>query len=243
MPPMASNWWCGPLQDDVRRERLRIARNLGLHRFSKSENGQMMLLTAFVLVIGFVALTAMVARLSQLSEGTRQAADRPIYIEAEAVAKGVQSGMEELNLIIAPREDGGNMDSFNTAVDGSMQHLTILESARGYRLRLTDPADIPGTPASNPWCELVDHDNSGATPDVANVQVAFSLGDPTTSISFTISYIPVDIYWETTDADDYLGGVITNAMGSGSGPYVKNDLEDSQDYPVQSCSGVDSDFP
>lgn len=152
----------------------------------------MMLLTAFVLVIGFVALTGMVARVSQLPEATQVAADRPIYVEGAAVARGVEQIMEDLNNQLPLRDPAGDDpdlldgedypastvygDDFAARVHEALLHLVTLESARGYRLQL----------AGAPVCD----DASGT----AIVSASFSLADTETSISFTISYSLVDAW-------------------------------------------------
>jgi hypothetical protein len=169
---MAYNWWCGQLRAN---RSAREAQAIG-----SDASAQMMLLTAFVLVIAFVAMTGMIARLAQLPELTRQSADRPIFLEGGALATGVQSALEDLNIIIDPEQDGTGMDTYTTAIDGAMAHLQTLESARGYRLRLEDRA-----PGLNPWCD----DSSG----LAVMSVQFALADTRTLISFTISWTVWDV--------------------------------------------------
>ncbi len=179
----------------------------------------MMLLTAFVLVIAFVALTAMVARVSQLPEETRQSADRPIYIEAEALGRGVESALEDLNVVVGPREDGSDMDLYMDAVADAMEHLETLESARGYRLKLDAGA--------NPSCD----DSSGS----AVVTVAFSLADARTTLHLTISWTVVDIYTQTPNVDetDPMNTTPDNKLQNG---YIDDAAAVEPDNAVQSCA-------
>ncbi len=175
----------------------------------------MMLLTAFVLVIDFVALSGMVARATQLPEATQAAADRPIYIEAAAVARGVETLMEDLNSLVPVRADGTNVPAYTQAVADSLEHLVILESARGYRLQL-DPANPPG-------CD------DTTTPGQAFVHATFSLADTETTISFTITY---DIYdpWSN-------GPPSTDPQTTWTDGYIITDPTDADvDAPVTSCT-------
>lgn len=188
-------------------------------------SGQMMLLTAFVLVIGFVALAGMVARATQLPEATQAAADRPIYIEAAAVARGVEQGMEDLNNLHPIREDGRGMSAYVTAVQGAMQHLVILESARGYRLQLQ----------AAPSCDDLGPDLiAGTADDVAVMSATFALADTETSIQFTITYRPHDAWTQTAPADEgdpalWADGVLNPDDGG--------TLDADEDVPITSCIG------
>lgn len=135
----------------------------------------MMLLTAFVLVIGFVALSGMVARVAQLPEETRQATDRPIYIESKAVARGIEGMLERINDVTAVDESGDTVNypqAYLDNVNDAAAHMERLESARGFRLKFVD--DPPVT------CD------SGVSPMV--VSVTFSLTDVDTRLTFTATY-------------------------------------------------------
>ncbi len=175
----------------------------------------MMLLTAFVLVLGFVALTGMVARVTQLPEATAAAADRPIYIEAAAVARGVEQVMHDTNALIPVRANGTNMPAYTQAVSDALRHMIILESARGYRLQL-DPLNLPG-------CD----DTSGQ----AIMHASFSLADTETIISFTIRYAVYDAWSQTLPGNE----ANPNAWGDGylepaAGQFYP------QDTPVAQCA-------
>lgn len=183
----------------------------------------MMLLTAFVLVIGFVALTGMVARVTQLPEATQSAADRPIYIEASAVARGVEQLMRDTNNLVAVREDGQNMPVYTQAVSDALQHMIILESARGYRLQL-DPLDPPACDDLGP--DLL----PGTGDDVAVMSATFSLADTETIISFTIRYDVYDAWTQGTapgtDPVDWSDGILQ-----------PDPAEPDPDNRVTSCTG------
>lgn len=133
-----------------------------------------MLLTAFILVIGFVALSGMVARVNQLPDATRAVADRPIYDEAQAMALGIERVMGDVNEIEWYRDDmipapPTGVD-FITPINDAMVHLQLLESSRGFRLQVL----------SAPTCT----DVAGE----AVISMRFALGDTQTRIEFTITH-------------------------------------------------------
>ncbi len=137
-----------------------------------------MLLTAFILVIGFVALSGMVARVNQLPDTTRDVADRPIYDEAQAMALGIERVMGDINEIEWYRDDmipapPTGID-FVAPIADAMEHLELLESSRGFRLQVL----------SAPTCT----DVAGE----ANISTRFALGNTETRIDFTVTHVVRD---------------------------------------------------
>lgn len=100
----------------------------------------MMLLSAVVLIFAFLALSAMVSRVSQLGSVTGQDQSRPILLEVDVVQAAVndlildlEAATPDLNLTSTP--------TFNAALTAGLHHLAHLEAAGGFRLQDADAWD------------------------------------------------------------------------------------------------------
>lgn len=96
-----------------------------------------MLLTAFVLVIAFVALSGMVARVTQLPAETRQSAERPILTESRSIANGLEELIDQLATVHgiddpASNPDGDAVEALSFDFNDAVKHLDHIQSARGF---------------------------------------------------------------------------------------------------------------
>ena len=137
----------------------------------------MLLLTSVILLIGFIALSAMVIRVTQLPEETTQDARRPIDLEADAVAEGVRHLMLRMQENPDTDIDATGHTTYKTAVEASLGTLVDLEKGRGFRFEwVEDPLTgdaVTCSPGPDP-----DHD--------ATVSVTIVLRDLDTRVQLTI---------------------------------------------------------
>lgn len=105
----------------------------------------MMLLSAVILIFAFLALSAMVARVSQLGSVTGQDQARPILLEVESVREAVDDlvvGLQE----VTPDLNATSTPTLQEALVNGLRHLARLEEARGFRFQDadtdTDPFDV-----------------------------------------------------------------------------------------------------
>ena len=124
---MGCNWWCGSVPDRSRRD---------------GESGQMMLLSAVLLIFAFLALSAMVARVAQLGSLTSQDRDRPVLLEIDVVQDAIDSTLLGLQAA-APAGAGLTNAALYEATASSLRHLEALERSRGFDLdwRLVNDAN------------------------------------------------------------------------------------------------------
>lgn len=97
----------------------------------------MMLLSAVVLIFAFLALAAMVSRVSQLASTTGQDQDRPILLEIDTVQGTVDDLILNLQQV-SPALNGTSSPTFGQALQDSLRHLAQLERGRGFRLTALD---------------------------------------------------------------------------------------------------------
>lgn len=104
----------------------------------------MMLLTAIVLLIGFIALAGMVSRVSLLAQQAGREQDRPLLREVEPLQKG-------LNAALDPSATGKGLGSmsltqgtvaYEAAAQGVLEHLRHLLAERGFIARWTIDCDL-----------------------------------------------------------------------------------------------------
>ncbi|MCA1811530.1 MAG: hypothetical protein LC623_05915 [Halobacteriales archaeon] len=104
----------------------------------------MMLLTAIVLLVGFVALAGMVSRVSLLAHQAGREQDRPLLREVEPLQKG-------LNAALDPASTGKGLGSmgltapsvaYESGVKGVLEHLRRLQAERGFISRWTVDCDL-----------------------------------------------------------------------------------------------------
>lgn len=141
---MGSNWWCGTVRDD---------------------RAQMMLLTAIILLLGFVALAGMVARVAQVPQETLREQRGPAVLEMTALARSLEDIMERL----AEGED--KVPDYLDNVTAVLGHVRLVEASRGYQFRVLD--DPPG-------CNDVSGD--------AVITVTVALSDGRTDLEVTTTY-------------------------------------------------------
>lgn len=99
----------------------------------------MLLLTSVILLIGFIALSAMVVRVTQLPEETTQDSRRPIDLEAEAVAEGVATLLQRMQANPDTDIDTNGFTAYKNNVEASLATLVDLEKGRGFRFTGTSP--------------------------------------------------------------------------------------------------------
>lgn len=106
----------------------------------------MMLLSAVVLIIAFLALSAMVSRIAQLASVTTQEQDRPIILEVPVVRQAIDDVLTDLNAV-RPALTASSSPTKDVAIEASLRHLANLEAARGLRLEFGyDPAETTCAP-------------------------------------------------------------------------------------------------
>lgn len=93
----------------------------------------MMLLAAVVLILAFLALSAMVSRVSQLASVTSQEQDRPILLEVGTLRDAVDELLTELQAA-TPDLNATSSPTLDTAIEAGLRHLVSLEAARGLSL-------------------------------------------------------------------------------------------------------------
>jgi len=113
------------------------------------ESGQMMMLGAVILVVGFIALSGMVARVGQLGVQTGKEQQRPLLLEVHPMKAGVDYAIAHLV------SEGGYMTdtdahkaAYQGAIQGALEHLRLLEASRGFLLEYSFGCATPGNPAT-----------------------------------------------------------------------------------------------
>ncbi len=89
----------------------------------KDDRGAMMLLTAVILVIGFIALSGMAARLGQLPEQAELDRQVKFFEEADRVANGITA--------VLGVYDCTEVTHLNH-INATMEHFQIVETGRGF---------------------------------------------------------------------------------------------------------------
>ncbi len=115
VPLTQFGWWCGL----VRKWRLR-----------EDQGGQMMLLAAFLLVIGFIAMGSMLARVNQLPGETLREQDSPLLLEIEALDQSLESIIDNVT-----RDEGAGTADFEAELLRVMRHLQDIEAGHGFAFR------------------------------------------------------------------------------------------------------------
>ncbi len=110
----------------------------------------MMLLAAVVLILAFLALSAMVARVSQLGSVTGQDQGRPILMEIDQVQGAIQDIIANLDAIGFTDEV-----AYQSELEAVLEHLAFLERGHGFRLQVTALTTVAAPPDPNP-CSATD---------------------------------------------------------------------------------------
>lgn len=105
----------------------------------------MMLLAAVVLILAFLALSAMVARVSQLGSVTGQDQSRPILLEVETVQSAVDDLLVDLEAV-TPDLNATSTPTFAISLENALRHIAFLESARGFRFEFGGAPTSPDEP-------------------------------------------------------------------------------------------------
>lgn len=96
-----------------------------------SESGQMLLLTAIILAIGFIALAGMAARIEQIPDEAEAIQEDLFFAEVDLVVAGLEEAMD--TLAEQSTEPLGNA-TFLASVDGAVAHLVHTERGRGFQV-------------------------------------------------------------------------------------------------------------
>ncbi|HEX2065941.1 MAG TPA: hypothetical protein VHI93_03930 [Candidatus Thermoplasmatota archaeon] len=114
----------------------------------------MMLLTAIVLLLGFIALAGVVSRVSLLAQQAGREQDRPLLREMQPLQKGLSAALDP-----SPAGKGlGSMGlaqgtpAYDAAVRGVLEHLRQLEASRGFIARWTLACE--GGSAANGYADV-----------------------------------------------------------------------------------------
>ncbi len=112
--------------------------------------GQMMILAGLVLVIAFAAVTAMTARVNQLSSQIGQEQETPILLAADAAARGM-----DRNLVVTGRVHEAGSANFTAALNDALDHMTRLANGQGFALRTTAASVCTPAGADASWTTTV----------------------------------------------------------------------------------------
>lgn len=96
----------------------------------------MLLLTAIILAIGFIALASMAARIDQIPGQAETIQEDLFFTEVSIVADGVAEAMDSL-----ARDSAvplGN-DTFTAELEGALAHLEYVERGRGFHVKTSTP--------------------------------------------------------------------------------------------------------
>lgn len=102
----------------------------------------MMMLGAIVLVLGFLALAGMIARVQMVGSQTGREQQRPVLLEVAPMKEGLQDAISGLS---AAGYTPGTA-AYDAAVAGLMQHMRVLEASRGFLFEST--LACAGSPAT-----------------------------------------------------------------------------------------------
>ncbi len=103
------------------------------------DSAQMMLLAAIVLIMGFVALSALVARVNQLPPAIARDQADPIFLEVEPLDTVIAALLSPGGVEARSGFGQGTME-FEGALAEALSHVAALEAGRGflYSWRLCD---------------------------------------------------------------------------------------------------------
>jgi len=102
-----------------------------------------MLLTAILLIIGFVALTGLVQRVNQAGSTTAHVQDDPILLEVNQLSKAVDAAIEAHKANATEWGVAEDSAAFRDALAASLDHLVLIERARGFRMEHTFVQEVP----------------------------------------------------------------------------------------------------
>jgi hypothetical protein len=113
--------------------------------FRDDRAGQMMMLSAILLVIGFIALVGLVSRVNQLGARTSTETEQPILDKVGPLAEAIDAAVAKLGA--TPANGGFNRTAtsnptWEAGVRGVMEHLQMMHARQGllldYELRCAD---------------------------------------------------------------------------------------------------------
>lgn len=92
------------------------------------DQAAMLLLTAFILAMGFIALASMAARIDQIPDQAELIQEDNIFDELELVSDGVVGIMDGLAAEGTPLKN----TTFTDRLDGALAHVAFVEAGRGF---------------------------------------------------------------------------------------------------------------
>jgi hypothetical protein len=123
----------------------------------EGDGGQIMLLTAVLLVAGLLAITLLGARTTRVANVTSALASDPLPDETTALRAGLTHAIQALEAIGAP-------DYTTTNVDAALLHFRHLESSRGFLMQ----ASLAGcAPAGSGMAVTIQFELAGAASAVS----------------------------------------------------------------------------
>ncbi len=117
-------------------------------RFAGDSSGQMMMLAAVVLLVGFIALAGMVARVGVLGAQTGREQQRAMFLELDPMIDGVNDAVSRLESEggFEPLTDDDNAALYEDAIRGVLEHMRRLEASRGFLFEYQFGCATPGDP-------------------------------------------------------------------------------------------------
>ncbi len=101
---------------------------MGRTPWRQDDHGAMLLLTAFILAMGFIALASMAARVEQIPDQAELIQEDNIFDELELVSDGVAATMDGLAGEGIPLANV----TFVERLEGALSHLAFVEQGRGF---------------------------------------------------------------------------------------------------------------
>ena len=93
----------------------------------------MMILGAIILILGLVALAAMVTKVGQLSSQAGREQDRPLLREVDPMVEGLDTALTRLSDPAWSNLAAGSQ-GYTDATVGLLQHMRLVEASRGFVL-------------------------------------------------------------------------------------------------------------
>lgn len=109
----------------------------------------MMMLAAVVLVVGFIALAGMIARVGELGTQTGREQQRALLLEVGPMKEGLDDAMARL-LTEAGHSTATEEGKvrYEAAIEGVLAHMRLLEASRGFLMEYELRCATAGDPAT-----------------------------------------------------------------------------------------------
>ncbi|MHB8634174.1 MAG: hypothetical protein ACYDBQ_09450 [Thermoplasmatota archaeon] len=168
------------------------------------DGGQMMLLSAVVLIIAFVALTGMVARVAQLAKTTTTEASSPTINGIEPMLTGANLAIANLLPNYNVATSAGRW-AYQNATLAAAQHLEALEAGQGYVMSFALGCQSTGgalDALKGQYNLTLDDGTLQATVHTQFFRRPVTLaGNPVTSANATVGSIAIPVPWGTQAGD------------------------------------------